>query len=317
MFDRGLNWEKREDGTILYRRSPSGPTFIIDEQTLGRIVRFRFMIPLVSFLTLIPTVVLGVFAGHGEVSLAIPVAALLFGVAAFYLYFRRTERRIEWMLAGARRSSQAPEPFKPQRNARNWKTLDDGSVFYWPRNWPNPVMLTAKQFASIGVDNGYGFCALFVSVIIAVLADGYRWAGGLNNGAASVIAVALISFNVLFIARIRRTRQRMLDRAPLAPVVSGLNPPLKLLDFARLIRMKLVRGSRGMLLFWLLVAVFGLFQSVQTLSDLFGGVRVYWDKGKSFPVGPVLPSLAFVGSLLLAMVNVSAIVMRARSAGKG
>ena len=316
MFDRGLNWQKLEDGTILYRLSSSGPTFIIDEQTLGSILRFRFMIPLVSFLTLIPTVVLGVFAGRGEVSYAIPVATLLFGTAAFYLYFRRTERRIERMLGRARQSSQPLEPFKPARNARNWKTLDDGSVFYWPRNWANPVMLTAKQFASIGTGNGYGFCSLFGSVIIAVLADGYRWAGGLNNGAASVIVVALASFNVLVIARIRRTRERMLDRAPLAPV-AGLNPPLKLLDFVRLIRAKLVEGSRGMLLFWLFVAIFGLSQSVQTLSDLFGGVGVYWGKGKSFPIGPVTPILALVGSLLLAMVNISAIATRARSAGNG
>ncbi|WOS62992.1 hypothetical protein [Sinorhizobium fredii] len=128
MFDRGLNWERRADGTILYRRTPSEPTFIIDERALGQILRFRFMIPLMSFLTLLPAVSLGPVARHGHVSFAVPVGAFLLGAAFFYAYFRSVERRIKRILAEARPSVQAPEPYKTPRDARGWKTLEDGTV---------------------------------------------------------------------------------------------------------------------------------------------------------------------------------------------
>ncbi|AWM27308.1 hypothetical protein N181_21185 [Sinorhizobium fredii USDA 205] len=314
MFDRGLNWERRADGTILYRRTPSEPPFIIDERALGQILRFKFMIPLMSFLTLLPAVSLGPVARHGHVSFAVPVGAFLLGAAFFYAYFRSVERRIKRILAEARPSVQAPEPYKTPRDARGWKTLDDGSVQYWSRTMPRPVVMTPQQFAAIGNENSKVLACALLSAIILVLTDGYRWVGDINNGTAIAILMAVLLFNALYIARFRERRHATLKALPPAPSNAKVQPPLAvmqaLLVAASVLREKVAGASVLMLLILGFASLFGMFSTGSTLIQLNEGVAFYFGKRNSFPMGPALPVGAFLVSVLLAKWTASALVAR-------
>ncbi|MDK1383969.1 hypothetical protein QN224_00935 [Sinorhizobium sp. 8-89] len=316
MFDHGLNWERQEDGAILYQRTPSDPTFIIDERALGQILRFRFLIPLMSCVTLLPAVTLGVVAGHGHVSFAVPIGAFLLGAALFYAYFRSAERRIKRILAGARRSVQAPEPYKTPRDARSWNTLEDGSVHYWSRTMPRPVVLTAQQFAAIGNENTHVLVSFLVSLIVLALTDGYRWVGDINNGTAIAILMAVLSFNALFIARVRRKRHAMLHALPAVPSDTKVQPPLSVVQrlsvVASVLRRKVAGASVLMLMVLGCASLFGIFASGLTLIQLNEGVAFYWGKRSSLPMGPTVPAGAFLASSLLAAWIASAVVARIR-----
>lgn len=314
MFNQGLNWKRREDGAVLYRRIPSEPTFIIDERTLGEILRFRYLIPLVSFLTLLPAAVLAVIAGHGDVSIAIPLGAFLGGAVLFYLYFKSVERRIGALLRSAKRSTEAIAPFKTPLKGRNWRTLEDASVHYWPRAAAEPVVLTGEQFAAIGKSNGHIAFSFFASLLVAVLVDGFRWVGDMSNRTAILTLLALAAFNVLLLARLRRQRRVISANAPPAPDRATIQPPL---TFAQLIsgfraalHRRLGEGSGFMLLILICIAVLGA--SSAALLSLAKGEFIHW-ADLPVPVGPVVPALAWCCSLSAAVWLAWAMIGRLRN----
>ncbi|NRP72083.1 hypothetical protein ILFOPFJJ_02978 [Ensifer psoraleae] len=300
MFDHGLNWKRQEDGTILYRRAPSDPTFVIDERALGQILRFRLLIPLMSFLTLLPAVSLAVFARHGYVSIAVPLVAFLGGAVFSYLYFRSVERKIEATLRRAKRSAEEIQPFKAPRNGRSWETLDDGSVHYWPRAATEPVVLTGVQFAAIGKSNGHVASSLFVSLLVAVLIDGYRWVGDMSNGTAMLALLAIAGFNILLVARLRRQRSAILANVPRAPNRTDIQPPLEATQLIGVVnavlRRRLGETSGRMLLILICIAVLSFRAANGTLVSLANGKSIYW-ADLPIPVGPIVPALVWGCSL--------------------
>ncbi len=297
MFDRGVNWKKRQDGTFLYNRSPSEPTFIIDERTLDEILWFRWMLPLVSFLLTLPVVVLGVLVRHGDASMAVAIGALLAGLVLFYVYFRSVERRIKAMLRDARRSAETIEPLKVPPNGRNWRTLQDGSVHYWPRAADAPVVLTGEQFMTISKDKGHLLSLFLLNLAIAVGVDGYWWAGDMSDRITLLSLLALAVFDFVVLARLLARGRAIVTNAPPASDRRNVQPPRTIAQVIGGWRAALRRQAFGFTMLLILVCIAVLGVSISTLASLANGEFVYW-ADLPVPVGPLVPTLASACSLM-------------------
>lgn len=199
-------------------------------------------------------------------------------------------------------------------NGRSFHIQPDGSLHYWSRTMSVPVSLTAQQFASVGTANTPLFLSVAISLLVAVLIDGYRWAGEIGGATAIVVLVGLVTFNALFIAKVRNDRHRMLRDLPLAPADAKVKPPLsiaELLVTAVIVLSKMM--SRAPIRMLLVVGCASLLAALavgHTLMQLIEGVGFYWGRRNSLPVGPAIPALAFLVSLLLVTWTACLIVVR-------
>ncbi|WP_152976119.1 hypothetical protein [Ensifer adhaerens] len=200
------------------------------------------------------------------------------------------------------------------KSGRSFDIQPDGSVHYWSRTMSAPVSLTAEQFASVGEANTRLFLSVAISLIVAVLTDGYLWAGEIDGATAIVILMALVSFNALFIAKVRNDRLAMLRDLPPAPADAKVKPPLSIAELfvaaAIVLSQKMARAPVWMLLVLGYASLLGVFAVGHTLMQLLEGVAFYWGKRNSLPVGPTIPAFALLVSLLLATWTACMIIAR-------
>ena len=97
MPERGPNWRRQNDGSLLFRESYRSPTYLITEEQLRRLRSIKSLELIVSYISIVPVVIAFLAWWNGYTAVMLPIALAIAYVAlnqALYIYSRGRRREI-------------------------------------------------------------------------------------------------------------------------------------------------------------------------------------------------------------------------------